>query len=68
MSVTKADALVIARQECARREWPWAEPVLVHWGIFNFTIRTNTNCRGGNACFRVRKKDGAIVSADLAPK
>ena len=32
-SITKADALRIAKEECARRDWPWNEHTTARWGI-----------------------------------
>jgi hypothetical protein len=68
MKTSKLDAIEIARAECLRRNWPWKEPIHVNWGFVSFTIRTNVDRRGGNACFRIRKRDGAIVSAGFADR
>lgn len=64
--MTKDDAKEVAKKECDRQGWPWLEPVTVSWGVFSFTVRTNATNRGANVTIKVRKKDGAIVSAAVA--
>ena len=64
--VSRAEAIQIARAECALRGWPWLAPIEVHWGLFSLTVITNAESRGCNARIRVRRRDGAVVSADLA--
>ena len=64
----KTDALDIARTECEKRNVPWREPVLVHWGLFHYTVWTDARNRGGNVCVKIRKRDGAIVSLNLMPR
>ena len=66
MMVSRAEAIQIARAECALRGWPWLAPIEVHWGLFSLTVITNAKSRGCNARIRVRRRDGAVVSADLA--
>ena len=68
MRITKDEAIQIAQVECKRRGWPWHGPILVHWGIFSFTVRTNTQRRGGNASLRIRKHDGVVVGAAFADR
>lgn len=68
MKITKTEAMQIARQECERRGWPWQEPILIHWGFFSFTVRTNTQRRGGNVSLRIRKRDGVVVGAAFADR
>lgn len=68
MKITKNEAIQIAREECERREWPWQEPILVYWGIFSFTVRTNTKRKVGNASFRIRKRDGVVIGAGFADR
>lgn len=63
--MTREEAKTIAREECARRGWPWMEPISVHWGFFSYRVWTNSNCRGANASIRIRKKDGKILSAGI---
>ena len=56
MRIKKEEAEDIARNECERRGWLCREPIIVHQGIFSFTVRTNTRSRGGNASIRIRKR------------
>jgi hypothetical protein len=65
--VSRVEAIQIARAECALRGWPWLAPIEVHWGLFTITVITNAKSRGSNVRIRVRRRDGAVVSADLAP-
>ncbi len=66
--IKKAEALEIARNECAKRAWAWLEPVSVEWGLFHFTVRTNTESRGGNVIIRVRKSSGLVTFATVTPR
>lgn len=64
--ITKAHALEIAREECAKRGWPWREPVSVKWGFFTYTVWGGGQ-KGGNLSMRIRKKDGKILLAGITP-
>jgi len=65
--ITKETALKIAREECARRGWPWQEQTWVKWGLFSYTIWGGAR-KGGNLIMRIRKKDGAVMSAIMTPR
>src|SRR6266478_2633995 len=62
--MTKETALQIAREECARRGWVWNEQTSVKWGFFSYTVWGGGQ-KGGNLCMRIRKKDGAVISATM---
>jgi hypothetical protein len=66
--VNRQKALLIARSECERRGWQWQEPAHVQWGLFNYVVWTNSRSCGGNACIKVRKRDGMVVSAEVTPR
>jgi hypothetical protein len=65
--VTKQQALQNAREECIRRGWPWNNQSKVKWGLFSYTVWGGGR-KGGNLCFKIRKKDGSILSAAMTPK
>lgn len=65
--VTKERALEIAREECARRGWPWNEQTTVRWSLLSFTVWGGGR-KGGNLCVRIRKRDGEVLSATMTPK
>jgi hypothetical protein len=65
--MNKADAKQIAQNLCLEKGWPWIEPIEVRWGLFYFTIRTNAQSRGANVYIRIRKRDGTITYAGIAP-
>jgi hypothetical protein len=68
MTITKQQAEELAMAECARLNWPWLGPIQVHWGLFSYLVRTNTNNRGGNAYVRISKKDGRVLSSGFADR
>jgi hypothetical protein len=65
-SITKTDALRIAKDECARRNWPWNEQTTVRRGLFNYSVWGGGR-KGGNLCMKIRKKDGVILQASMTP-
>lgn len=68
MTITKKKAEELARAECHRMNWPWIGPIRVHWGLFSFLVRTNTNNRGGNAYFYISKKDGHVIKSGFSTR
>lgn len=66
--ITKAEALQIAKELCAREGWPWEEPVHVSgwWGTWK--IMTNSSRSGCNAHIVIRKQDGEVMSKGFAPR
>lgn len=65
-SISKSRAKEIAREECERRGIPWREPISVKWGFLAYTIWGGGR-KGGNLMVRVRKCDGAVISATMSP-
>jgi hypothetical protein len=65
--VTREQALEIARHECLDRGWAWNENTTVKWGMFSYTAWGGGR-KGGNLCIRIRKRDGAILSATMSPR
>ena len=65
---SKQDAREIAASVCAARDWPFTEPVLVHWRPFTYQVWTNASSRGGNVCIRIRKRDGEVLQASITPR
>jgi hypothetical protein len=65
---TKEQALQLAIAAAKERKWPWKEPVSVRWGLLTYTVWTNARSRGGNVCLKIRKRDGAVISASLSPR
>ena len=66
--ISKQQAREIAAAVCAKRDWPFAEPVLVHWRPFTYRVWTNASSRGGNVFVRIRKRDGKVLEASITPK
>lgn len=66
-SITKQDALAIARKECEQRGWPWNERTIVRWGLFTYTVWGGGR-KGGNLWVRIRKKDGAVLGIGMTPR
>jgi len=67
--LTERQALAIAREACARRGWPWQEPVIVkHGSDGTWHLRTNGQARGSNALFVIDKATGRVLSERFAPR
>ena len=66
-SITKDDALKIAREECHRQGWMWNSQTIVKWGFFTYTVWGGGR-KGGNLCIKIRKKDGAILHSSISTK
>lgn len=62
-ALSREEILEIARAECARREWPWQEPVHVSVGLREADVVTNANSLGANYVIVVDPRDGRVVSA-----
>lgn len=65
---SRQHAREIAASVCAARDWPFAEPVHVHWGLFTYRVWTNAMSRGGSVFMRIRKRDGEVIEAGITPK
>jgi hypothetical protein len=66
-SITKEDAMSIAREECKRRGWPWNEQTKVKWGLLTYTVWGGGR-KGGNLYMEIRKKDGMIIRSTMTPR
>jgi hypothetical protein len=71
-TITREDALSIARTECESRGWPWHEPVAVlghRLGcVGRWTVCTNRGSRGYNARISIHKKTGEVIKAVFLPR
>ena len=61
--ISEDEAIKIAREECARRNWTWIEPVKVSLGMRAWTVRTNAPGLGAIAIIKVHKRKGDVISA-----
>ncbi len=68
-SITKEQAIQIAKAECEKRGWTWCEPVSAtsRFGG-NWKIHTNEGKRGINARFVVDRFSGEVKSAGYIPR
>jgi hypothetical protein len=66
-SITKEDALKIAREECERHNWPWNKCSKVKWGFFSYTVWGGGR-KGGNLFIKIRKRDGVIIQSSMTPR
>ena len=62
--ITANQALIIAREECSRRGWPWSEQTYAEEGLLAYTV-TVAKPKGGRLVVRIRLRDGAILSSRL---
>jgi hypothetical protein len=67
VSITKQEALAIARKECEQRGWLWNEQTTVRWGFFTYTVWGGGR-KGGNLWVRIRKKDGVVLGIGITPR
>ena len=66
-SITKQEALAIARKECERRGWAWNEQTTVQWGLFAYTVWGGGR-KGGNFWARIRRRDGVVLDMSMTPR
>ena len=66
-SITRLEALRIARDECSRRGWTWNEQTSVRWGLFSYAVWGGGR-KGGNLCVKIRRKDGIVLRSSLTPR
>lgn len=66
-SITKQEALTIARQECERRGWAWNKETTVRWGLFTYTAWGGGR-KGGNLWVQIRRRDGAVLGIGMTPR
>ncbi|GAA1874222.1 hypothetical protein [Asanoa iriomotensis] len=65
-SLSREDAVELARQHCIAQGYEWVAPVSVAWGLFRYGIRTNAEHRGGNFFATVDRRSGEIVRSSFA--
>jgi hypothetical protein len=66
--IDRNQALAVARDEVERQGLWWVEPVIVHFGIWNYRIWTNANSRGGNVAIRVNRRSGQVTALTTTPR
>ncbi len=60
--ISRERAVELAREECARREVPWREPVDVLNRLLSYTVISGVqHAKGGDAWISVSKRDGRIL-------
>lgn len=64
--VSRQEAEDIARAECARRGWPWQEPVHVGELVWEYHFMTNARHTGGNVNIWVHRRDGDVTAANFS--
>ena len=65
-TVTRADAIDIAKSECIRRGWPWREPVRFQEELTSYRITTNARFKGGNVNIVIDITTGNVKKAAYA--
>ena len=68
MSISRTQAISIARSECERRQWAWLEPVKAQSGDKVWIIHTSWGYRGGNAKISIDRETGEVVKAAYLPR
>jgi hypothetical protein len=68
LTISKTEAISIARDECEKRKWTWREPVKVQsrWGIW--IVHTNWGYRGVNARIAIDQETGEVTEAAYLPR
>lgn len=59
-TITREQALEIARRECERRDLPWQEPVRVMSEFAEWAVWTHADHRGGNVRVIIDKGTGEV--------
>lgn len=67
-TVTKAEAIEIARQAAVQNGFPWREPIFVEVGLVRYSIWTDTDRAGGNVSVDIRVSDGAVLQIGMLPR
>jgi hypothetical protein len=70
VSISREQALEIAKEYCLSQGWSWLElePVDTSFGLRNYEIRTNADSIGGYIRIAVDCSTGVIVAVSLAPR
>lgn len=65
-SLTRDEAIALARAECERHDWPWTEPIRASRQPFGgYHVMTNTSMRGGNVNVHI-SRGGRVARAAFA--
>jgi hypothetical protein len=59
--ISREEALIAAKEAVLRAGLYWDEPVVVNWGLFNYSIWTNSRTHGGNVSVRVNRRSGVAT-------
>jgi hypothetical protein len=63
--LSSEQVLAVARRECARRGWPWQEPVRVSRRLRGYRVWTNSNVRDNNPWYYL-DRNGRVTRAGYA--
>jgi hypothetical protein len=66
--ISETQAILIAQEECSRRNWPWLEPIHVASNKNTWLVHTNYESRGANARVVIDKTTGNVLKAMFAPR
>jgi len=67
-TISREQALRIAKAECERRDWKWIEPVRIDERLKCIIVWTNVSSMGGNATLKLDAFDGRIIFAGVTPR
>ena len=67
-TITREQALAIARAECERRGYAWEEPVLLEERLREYWIMTRADHRGGNVLIDVDIHTGVVKRFRVSPR
>jgi hypothetical protein len=59
--IKRQEALALAKDAVLQAGLPWEEPVHVNWGLFDYSIWTNSLTHGGNVSVRVNRRSGVAT-------
>lgn len=66
--VTADQALAIARDVCASKQWPWSEPVHVQHGWGTWVIHTSWGYKGSSVRVVIDRATGKLLDARHMPR
>jgi hypothetical protein len=66
--ISEEEALLIARDECKKRDWAWLDPVEVQSQRGKWIVRTNRQGRGANARVVIDQNTGTVIDAAYLPR
>lgn len=61
-SISKEEALAIAKKVCKEQGWEWREKIIILERDGNYCVMTNKPQKGGNAEILIDKKTGEVVN------